>query len=68
MSSDHIMRWRLVIKEYEPDIKYISGPDNFIADALSQLPIVDENIDDKKTYARQFKMVKKRKTSTKFAL
>ena len=36
------MRWQLYTEEYSPDIQYIPGPDNVIADALSCLP--KENI------------------------
>ena len=31
------MRWRLYIEEYSPDLQYIKGENNVIADALSQL-------------------------------
>jgi len=32
------MRWRLFIEEYSPDLRYIKGEDNVVADALSRLP------------------------------
>ena len=44
MSSDRVMRWRLIIEEYGPEIFYIPGPKNIVADALSRLP---KNDDDK---------------------
>ena len=53
MSSDRCMRWRLIIEEYGPDIIYIPGPDNVVADALSRLPRVDNDTDVKQTHARQ---------------
>ena len=31
------MRWRLYIEEYSPDLQYIKGENNVVADALSQL-------------------------------
>src|SRR6185295_7568409 len=34
---DQVMRWRLYIKEYSPDLQYIKGENNAAADALSQL-------------------------------
>ena len=32
------MRWRLFIEEYSPDLRYIKGAENVVADALSRLP------------------------------
>jgi transposase InsO family protein len=37
--SDRVMRWRLFLEEYGPDIRYIKGDHNIIADALSRLDI-----------------------------
>ena len=34
---DRVMRWRLYIEEYSPDLHYIKGENNVVADALSQL-------------------------------
>src|SRR5687768_10457904 len=31
------MQWRLYIEEYSPDLKYIKGEKNVVADALSRL-------------------------------
>ena len=36
-NSDRVMRWRLYIEEYSPDLQYIKGTTNVIADALSRL-------------------------------
>jgi len=36
-NSDRVMRWRLYIEEYSPDIQYIKGDANVVADALSKL-------------------------------
>ena len=35
-----IMRWQLLIKEFGPTIKYIKGPKNVVANALSRLNLV----------------------------
>jgi hypothetical protein len=39
------MRWRLLLEEYGPDIRHISGVENVVADAISRLPMAqnDEN-------------------------
>ena len=34
------MRWRLLIEEFGPTIKYIKGPKNIVADVLSRLDLV----------------------------
>ena len=34
---DRVMQWRLYIKEYSPDLQYIQGDTNVVADALSRL-------------------------------
>src|SRR5688500_7684988 len=36
-NSDRVMRWRLYIEEYFPDLQYIKGENNIVADALSRL-------------------------------
>jgi hypothetical protein len=36
-NMDHVMRWRLTIEEYGPELKYIKGERNIVADALSRL-------------------------------
>jgi len=36
--SQRVMRWRLLLEEFGPDIRHTSGEDNTIADALSRLP------------------------------
>ena len=43
--SQRVMRWRLILEEFGPDIKHISGEMNVVADAISRLPttITDQN-------------------------
>jgi RNase H-like domain found in reverse transcriptase/Integrase zinc binding domain len=36
-NMDRVMRWRLIIEEYGPELKYIKGERNIVADALSRL-------------------------------
>ena len=42
------MRWRLLIEEFGPTIKYIKGPKNIVANALSRLDLVSlpSNVQD----------------------
>ena len=37
-SSQRVMRWRLLLEEYGPEIIYIKGHKNIVADALNRLP------------------------------
>lgn len=36
-TSDRVHRWRLLLNEYDVDIKYIKGENNTVADAISRL-------------------------------
>ena len=45
-NSERVMRWRLYIEEYSPDLQYIQGTKNVVADALSRLEKDDEVPDD----------------------
>ena len=37
-NTERVMRWRLILKEFGPELKYIKGENNIVADALSLLP------------------------------
>jgi len=39
-----VLRWRLLIEEFDPQFKYIPGHKNIVADTLSHLDI-DEDLD-----------------------
>jgi hypothetical protein len=40
------LRWKLIIKEYGPNLIYVKGHKNIIADALSRLPIFEVPMDE----------------------
>ncbi len=37
LTSDRVYRWRLLLEEYAPQIMYIKGIHNTVADAISRL-------------------------------
>jgi hypothetical protein len=45
-NSDRVMRCRLFIEEYSPDLQYIKGENNVVADALSCLPKTSTSYED----------------------
>ena len=36
-NTERVMRWRLILKEFGPELKYIKGENNVVANALSRL-------------------------------
>ena len=42
-NTERVMRWRLILEEYGPELRYIKGPHNIVADAFSRLPMVDDD-------------------------
>lgn len=41
-NTERVMRWRLVLEEYGPELRYIKGENNVVADALSRLDCMSE--------------------------
>ena len=41
-NTERVMRWRLVLEEYNPELIYIKGGDNIVADALSRLELLPD--------------------------
>ena len=39
LNTDIVLRWRLILEEYGPDIEYFKDGENMVADALSKLPL-----------------------------
>ena len=44
LNTDRVLRWRLLIEEYSPEIIYIKGQNNVAADAMSRLPAAISNL------------------------
>ena len=40
-NTERAMRWRLILEELSPELIYINGSENIVADALSRLDKVD---------------------------
>ena len=40
-NTERVMRWIFILEEYIPDLQYIKGENNIVADALSRLPMLD---------------------------
>ena len=43
-NTERVMRWRLILEEFGPDLQYIKGNDNVVADALSRLEMLPQPI------------------------
>ena len=46
LNPDRVMRWQLFIEEYSPDLRYVTGENNEVADALSRLEIANPPMDE----------------------
>ena len=40
-NTEQVMQWRLILEEFGPELKYIEGEYNVVADALSRLEMSD---------------------------
>ena len=44
-NTERVMRWRLILEEYSPELRYIKGEHNIVADALSRLSLKESDDD-----------------------
>jgi RNase H-like domain found in reverse transcriptase len=42
-NTERVMRWRLIIEEFEPKLTYIKGASNIVADALSRMRLAEQD-------------------------
>ena len=42
LNTELVMHWHLILKEFGPELKYIKGENNVVADALSRLKMSDK--------------------------
>ena len=45
-NTERVMRWRLILEEYGPELIYLKGTTNIVADALSRLVITSSSETD----------------------
>jgi hypothetical protein len=43
-NTERVMRWRLILEEYGPELRYIKGEKNLVADALSRLYMIEGDV------------------------
>ena len=44
-NTQQVIRWRMVIEDFAPELIYIPGPNNVVADAISRLEQHDDKLD-----------------------
>jgi transposase InsO family protein len=49
-NTERVMRWRLLIEEFNPTFQYIKGDHNIVADALSRLPLINDTTQEESQY------------------
>jgi hypothetical protein len=52
--TERVLRWRLILEEYGPELIYIKGDHNIVADALSRLDIDTPHVDPTNLHAMHY--------------
>lgn len=53
-NTDRVMRWRLILEEFGPELHHLKGEKNIVADALSRLDMTEESFATMEEYAEYF--------------
>jgi Integrase zinc binding domain/RNase H-like domain found in reverse transcriptase len=53
-NTERVMHWRLILKEYSPELRYIQGESNVVADALSRLDMLADHPVSEEQVAEMF--------------
>ena len=53
-NTERVMRWRLILEEYGPELRYIKGEANVVADALSRLDMLADHPVSEEDVAEMF--------------
>ena len=63
--TERVMRWRLIIEEFGPELHYIKGENNVVADTLSRMEISNDDFspdcfaaDDDETYPLSYAKIR----------
>jgi len=49
-NTERVMRWQLIIEEYSPELIYLKGQTNIVADALSRLELATSEISNEEMH------------------
>ena len=53
-NTERVMRWQLIIEEYSPELIYLKGQTNIVADALSRLELATPEISNEDMHDMQY--------------